>query len=159
MKRTTLAIFLISIIALSISTWIIYNQYIKLNQINSPNFKITAFSMDKAWEYPVGLILDCWFNITLHNMGVNDVDELKLLVQMFVNDSKIEVINSIHGVSDNGSITKPLLANEVREIRGELLSSVKFIGNIGGHPNGASYVAKVMIGDNVLDERWATFPV
>jgi len=159
MKRTTIAIVLISIIALSIFTWIIYNQYIKPNQINSTNVKITAFSMDKAWENPVGLILECRFNITLHNMGVNDVDELKLLVQMFVNDSKIELINSIHGFSENGSITKPLLANEVREIRGELLSSVKFIGNIGGHPIGAAYVAKVMIGDNVLDERWATFPV
>ncbi len=158
MKRTTIAIVLISIIALPIFTWIIYNQYIKPNQINSTNVKITAFSMDKAWENTVGLILECRFNITVHNMGVNDVNELKLLVQMFVNDSKIELINNIQGFSDNGSITKPLLANEVKEIKGELLSSVKFVSTIGGHPNGALYVAKVMIGDSVLDERWATFP-
>jgi hypothetical protein len=154
MKRKALAIVLITVVALSIAVWVVYNQ------ISAPNVKITAFSMDKGWENLGGLLLTCEFNITLRNMGLNDVDGLKLLVQMFVNDTEVEVVNHWWGcVFSNGSINDILRTGEVREVKGELLYSLHVggaINTIGGHPIGASYVVKVMLGAIVLDERWAT---
>jgi len=78
---------------------------------------------------------------------------------MFVNDSKVDVLNDIHGVYDNGSIIDALRAGEVREVKGELMYSLHVGGaieTIGGHPIGATYVAKVMLDGVVWDERWAT---
>ena len=158
--RIALTVVLIVIVALAVSTWITYDPNGKLqNQTDTHDVKITAFSMDKGWENPGGLLLTCWFNITLSNMGFNDVDGLKLWVQMFVNDSEVDVVNDIRGVYDNGSIIDALRAGEVREVRGELMYSLHVggaIDTIGGHPIGAAYVAKVTLDDVVLDEHWTT---
>ena len=150
-----------SVVVLSIFTWIIYNKNNEpQNQTNSHNIKITAFSMDKGWENLGGLVLTCRFNITLRNMGLQDVYGLKLIVQMAVNGSRVEVLNRIFGVFDNnGSIMNPLCAGEVREFKGELAYSLHAggaIDTIGGHPVGASYVAKVMLDDSLLDEHLAS---
>ena len=158
--RIALTVVLIVIVALAVSTWITYDPNGKLqNQTDTHDVKITAFSMDKGWENPGGLLLTCWFNITLSNIGLDDFDGLKLRVQMFVNDSKVDVLNDIHGVYDNGSIIDALRAGEVREVKGELMYSLHVGGaieTIGGHPIGATYVAKVMLDGVVWDERWAT---
>jgi hypothetical protein len=162
MKRIILAIILVTIVALSATLWIIYNQNSPSStRISSHNVEITSFSIDKGWEYLGGLVITCGFNITLHNMGLNDVDDLKLMVQMFVNDTEVEVVNHWWGgVFNNGSINDMLRTGEVREFRGELVYSMGqanvAITNIGGHQIGSSYVAKVMLEDVVLDERWAT---
>ena len=150
------ALFFVAIIVVAATTWFFLNQTNNLNQTNK--VRVTAFSIDpEGWENPSGLLLTCSFNITLHNMGTNDVQGLKLRVKMFVNGSEIDVRNNILG-AENGVVNDTLCAGEVRELRGELQYSLHqggAIDTIGGHLAGASYVAQVMLGEDILDERWA----
>jgi hypothetical protein len=155
-KIAAAAAFLVVVIVATATTWFFLNQTNALNQTNK--VRVTAFSIDpEGWENPGGLLLTCSFNITLHNMETNDVQGLKLRVKMFVNGSEIDVRNNILGV-ENCLVNDTLCAGEVREFRGELLYSLHqggAIDTIGGHPAGASYVAQVMLGKDILDESWA----
>jgi len=159
MKKTTaVAAFLVVLIVATATTWFFFNQINTLNQINK--IQITAFSIDpEGWENPGGLLLTCSFNITLQNMGINDVKEVKLSVAMFVNGSEIDVEDNIFG-SDEGWVNETFSSGEVRIFQGELqytLHQGGAIDTIGGHPVGASYVAQVMLGStDVLDEAKLT---
>ena len=155
MKKTaTVVAFSAVLIVVTITIWFFFNQISTFNQINK--IQITAFSIDpKGWENPSGLLLTCSFNITLQNIGVNDVQEVKLDVAMFVNGSKIDVENNIFSC-DKGSVNETFFSGEARIFQGELQYSLHpggAIDTIGDHPVGASYVAQVMLGNNdVLDE-------
>jgi hypothetical protein len=155
-KRIMAALFSVAIIVVAATTWFFLNQTNNLNQTNK--VRVTAFSIDpEGWENPGGLLLTCSFNITLHNMETNDVQGPKLRVKMFVNGSEIDVRNIILG-AENGVVNDTLCAGEVREFRGELQYSLHqggAIETIGSHPAGASYVAQVMLGKDILDESWA----
>ena len=153
-KRTAVAAFLVVLILASATTWFFFNQINTPDQINK--VRITAFSVDpEGWKNPVGLLLTCSFNITLQNMGINDVQEVKLSVSMFVNGSEVDVESDVFG-SDEGWVNLTFSSGEVRSFQGELqysLHSGGAIDTIGGHPVGASYVAQVISGgDDVLDE-------
>jgi YVTN family beta-propeller protein len=158
MKKTTaVAAFFVVLFVATAATWFFFNQH-TLNQINK--IQITAFSIDsKGWENLGGLLLNCSFNITIRNMGINDLKEVKLSVAMFVNGSEIDVEDNIFG-SDEGWITVSLSSGEIRTFQGELqytLHQGGAIDTIGGHPLGASYVAQVMLGStDVLDEAKVT---
>ena len=155
-KRIMAALFLVAIIVVAATTWFFLNQTNNLNQ--TTDVRVTGFSLDPdGWENLAGLYICCFFNVTLHNVGINDVQELVLRVKMFVNGSEIDVRNNILGV-ENGVVNDTLCAEEVREFRGELQYSLHqggAIDTIGGHPAGASYVAQVMLGKDILDESWA----
>jgi len=159
MKKTTAVAALLVVLVLAAAiTWFFFNQINTLNQINK--VQITAFSIDpKGWENLGGLLLACSFNITLQNMGINYVQEVKLRVAMFVNDSEINVENNIFGC-DEGWVNETFSPGEVRIFEGELLYSLHqggVIDTIGGHPVGASYMAQVILGSNdVLDEAELT---
>ena len=153
-KITAVAALLVVLIVATASTWFFLNQIYTLN--HTDKVQITAFSIDpEGWENPDGLLLTCPVNITLQNMGVNDVQKLRLSVKMFVNGNEIDVRNNIFGV-DEGWANDTLCAGDARNFRGELLYSLHqggAIDTIGGHPVGASYVAQVALGGNdVLDE-------
>ncbi len=157
-KRTAAAALLVALIVVSAITWFVLYQINWLNQNNK--IQITAFSINsKGWENPGGMLLTCSFNITLQNIGTNDVKELKLSVNMFINNSEIDVKNNIFGF-DEGWVNGTFSPGEVRIFRGELQYSLhqgEAIDTIGGHPVGASYVAQVMLGGNdVLDEAELT---
>jgi len=159
MKKTTAVVtFLVVLILAVATTWFFFNHTNTLNQINK--VQITAFSIDpEGWENPGGLLLACSFNITLQNMGINDVQEMKLRVAMFVNGSEIDVENNVFGY-DEGWVNDTFSPGEVRIFHGELrygLHQGGAIDTIVGHPVGASYVAQVMLGVNdVLDEAALT---
>jgi YVTN family beta-propeller protein len=153
-KTTAVAAFLVVLVVATATIGFFLNQINILNQTNK--VQITAFSVDpKGWENPGGLLLTCSVNITLQNMGVNDVQELKLSVKMFVNGSEIDVRNNILDV-DNGLVNDTLCAGEARNFRGEMQYSLHqggAVDTIGDHPVGASYVAQVTLdGNDVLDE-------
>lgn len=153
-KRTAVAAFLVILIVAAAVTWFFFNRIDTLDQINK--VQITAFSVDsEGWENLGGLLFTCSFNITLQNMGVNDVEEVKLSVVMFVNGSEVDVEDSIFG-SDEGGVDEKFSPGEVRIFQGELRYNLNQGGDInivGGHPVGVSYVAQVMLGSaEVLDE-------
>jgi YVTN family beta-propeller protein len=157
MKGTTATAAFLALIVATTATWLFLNQTNTLNQINK--IQITAFSIDpKGWENHSGPLLTCSFNITLKNMGTNDVQEVKLGVKMFVNGSAIDVRSNIFSI-DEGWVNVTLGSGEVRIFRGELQYSLhqgEDIDTIGGHPVGAYYVAQAMLGNDILDEAKLT---
>jgi YVTN family beta-propeller protein len=153
-KTTAVAALLVALIVATTFIWFFLNQIYTLN--HTDKVQITAFSIDpEGWGNPGGLLLTCSVNITLQNMGVNDVQKLRLSVKMFVNGNEIDVRSNIFGVNE-GWANDTLCAGDTRNFRGELLYSLHqggAIDTIGDHPVGASYVAQVALGDNdVLDE-------
>ena len=155
-KRIMAALFLVAIIFVTATTWFFLNQTNNLNQ--TTDVRVTGFSLDPdGWENLAGLYICCFFKVTLHNVGINDVQGLVLRVKMFVNGSEIDVGNNILGV-ENVVVNDTLCAGEIREFRGRVEYSLHqggAINTIGGHPAGASYVAQVMLGKDILDESWA----
>ncbi len=147
-KVTVAAFLLVLILVIAATAWFLLNQ---TNQV-----RVTAFTVDsEGWKNLGGLLLTCSFNISLRNMGLNDVEGLKLRVKMFVNGSEIDVRNNIFGV-DEGLVNDTLHSGAVRSFRGEMLYSLHqrgAIDTIGGHPAGASYAAQVMLSETVLDEQ------
>ena len=156
-KRNLLAVaFLLIIIVLTATAWFLLNQNDALDQKDM--VRIIAFSVDPdGWGNPGGLLITCPFNISLQNIGAYDVQGLKLRVKMFVNGSEIDVKNVFQGL-ESDLVNDTLLVGEVREFRGELQYSLHHggaIDSIGVHPAGSSYMAQVMLDENVLNELWA----
>jgi len=146
-KRLILSMVLVAIISLTVATWYFVGQTNETDVL-----RITDFWVDDSWGNPVGLLLDCRFNFTLHNIGTRDLDGLDLKVRMFINDVEIEVGNYFEGVEEYGLVS--LGAGEVREFTGTVLYTLR--GNMaitpGLQPDGASYMVMVMLDDAVLDE-------
>jgi hypothetical protein len=147
-KVTVAAFLLVLILVITATTWFLLNQ---TNQV-----KVAAFKVDsEGWKNLGGLLLTCSFNVSIHNMGLNDVEGLKLRVKMFVNGSEIDVKNHVLAV-DEGLVNDTFRAGTVRSFRGEMQYSLHqggAIDTIGGHPAGASYATQVLLGEAVLDER------
>ena len=156
-KMTAAAAIFVALIVVIAAIWLVFNQMNSLSQTNKVH--ITAFIIDpEGWENPGGLLLTCSYNITLQNNGINEVQELRLNVKMFVNGSEIDVENNVFGV-DEGSTNDTFSPGEVRILQGELqysLHSGGAIDTVGGHPVGASYMAQVLLGNYVLDEAKLT---
>ena len=84
-------------------------------------------------------------HVTIQNMGINDVGGVTLVVRMLGNDNEL------------GRFTKQfetLVAGEQIKIRGGIITELKKEGN----PDWpwSTYVATLMLGDTVLDERKLT---
>jgi YVTN family beta-propeller protein len=156
-KMTAAAAIFVALIVVTAAIWLVFSQMNSLSQANK--VQITAFLIDpEGWENPVGLLLTCSYNITLQNNGINEVQDLRLSVKIFVNGSEIDVENNVFGV-DEGSTNDTFSPGEVRIFQGELqysLHSGGAIDTVGGHPVGASYIAQVLLGNEVLDEAKLT---
>jgi hypothetical protein len=171
MKRKALAVVLIAIVALFITTWIIHNQISELqNQIgelqaqNSDlqdqisellsgnytrvNVTITAVKSGN-WEYLGGLAMIKLFNMTIANLENRDIRGLRVEVNFIANGSEIQTDTMFFGsgiIGDGAQIESfdgLLRAGEVRELRGAIQAPVNNL-----HPARV----KVMLGDSVLDE-------
>src|SRR4030042_6478754 len=120
---------------------------------SEPNVKITNFSIDYHWGNPVGMLYDCWFNLTLANKGVENVTALELKVKVFLNNSEVKVGNYFIGTYENGTIMDTLGAGEVREFKGAILTVLGRDPYIDISSNETSIVAMVLLNNTVLDER------
>jgi len=158
-KKIILTVFLTTIIALAIITWLFQNQ---TNPVKTNVVKIETFSLTEIWEYLGGLSIIMPFNLTLYNTGINNVSGLNLSVAIFVNDtSKIETV--FLDVTSSEERLNPhnftLLAGEVQELEGWIGTTMYALEragaknvSIGGANSGWNYVATVKLGDEVLDE-------
>lgn len=120
---------------------------------NQANIKITEFSIDKQWGYVGGLAMDCRFNLTIENKGVDNVTDLVLDVKMFHNNSELQVGNYFFGTYENGTIIKSLSAGEVREFKGIIMSTVGDDAYRYLRSNETSIIAFVTLDNVVLDQR------
>ena len=106
-----MVVVIFALILIATATWLFLNNF-AFNQINK--VQITAFSIyPKGWENPSAQLLTCSFNITLQNMGINEVKELKLEVIMYINGSEILVRNNIFDV-DEGWINNTIFPGEAK---------------------------------------------
>ena len=124
---------------------------------NEIDIKITDFSVDNNWGPVVGLVCDCRFNLTLHNDGNVNLTGLELRVKTYVNNTEFRVGNYFDGTFENGTIQDALVAGEVREFQGTLLSTVGVEGDFPPFTdmtsNGISTVAMVVLNGTVLYQR------
>jgi len=111
-KRTAAAAIFLALIVVTAAICLVFNHMNYLSQTN--RVQITAFIINpEGWENPGGMLLTCSYNITLQNNGINEVQELRLNVRMFVNGSEIDVENKVFGV-DEGSTSDTFSPGEVR---------------------------------------------
>jgi hypothetical protein len=156
MKKATVAISLISVIAIAIGTWLILSQ-IHNGENQTPNVKITELKLTSDWETTGGVQASKLFNITIHNYENKDIMGLTVEVKMTANGSKLESATAFFGpgIIGNGAEIEPfdgvLYSGEVRELRGIIMTNWGEIirANTLGTIN---TVADVKLDDAVLDE-------
>jgi len=151
-KKILIGLVLISIITITVVSLFLTQQIGNANNTNK--VKIKAFSVGKSWENPGGLEVTLPFNITLQNMGANDLEGLSIEVKMFENGSSVNV-ETFFG--ENGQFNGTLRAGEVMEIKGLIgttINATSIMFPIGGTSETFTYSAKVILDEAVLDECW-----
>jgi hypothetical protein len=154
-KRTLIGVFSILIITGAVASFFLIQQSGNDDYSNKDKVKIKMFSIGESWENPGGLEVTLPFNITLQNMGTNDVTSLKIRVEMFENGSSVQVETFFSEVEQfNGTLN----AGEVRDIKGLIgttIEATSIMFPIGGTSETFTYLAKITSDDIVLDECWA----
>ena len=144
MKRKTITILLIAIIAFSIASWAYHSQFTQESPDSTIRVEISEFSwrsgIDSApgWE---GIILRNMVNITIQNSGSKNVSGLTLTVKVLYNGN--EVIHS-EGFSRN---IDALPAGQTLKISEYVYSYVAF------RPEGAECFSTLLQDSIVLDNR------
>lgn len=146
---------IVLIVAIPVSLYLQTSEKknIEPREPSEPNVKITDFSVSHHWGNPVGMLYDCWFNLTLENRGIENVSALELKVKAFLNNSEVDVGNYFIGTYENGTIKDPLGAGEVREFKGAILIVLGREPYIDISSNETSIIAMVLLNDTVLDEQ------
>ena len=150
-KITAAATILVAIVIVAAAILFFLNQTDALDQ--SGEVRITAFSVDpEGWKESPDSNAACLFNITLQNTGTNDVQGLRLKITMF-GVGEIErgsKAGTILGVNrDLRNFT--LCTGETREFQGEMHGGGT-IASLYRSPVGATYLAQVLLCNDVLDE-------
>jgi hypothetical protein len=152
MKRMMFAVVLIIVIILLFAILVFTLQSIPnrndMSGQSDVNVKITNFSVD-SWNYLGGVTFDCWFNVTIENRGLREVNGLVLDVKVFNNNTEMSVGNYFVDAYENGTIKQPLGAGEVKQYQGSLLSGPS-LPDV--RPN--NVLAIVSLNNTVLDELW-----
>jgi hypothetical protein len=152
-KKILIGLVFISIITIVVSLFLT-QQIGNANKTNK--VKIKAFSVGNSWENPGGLEVTLPFNITLQNIGTNDLQGLKIGVEMFENGSSVR---SGTFFGEHEQFNGTLHVGEAREIKGLIgttIEATSIMFPIGGTSETFAYSAKVILNGVVLDECWAT---
>jgi len=148
-----------SIVIIIIACFVLLQQFSNADYPNTNQVKIKTFSAGNSWENPGGLEVTLPFNLTIQNTGTNDLQGLKIVVEMFESDSSVSVETF---VGEDEQFNGVLLEGEVREIKGLIGTTIEATSAmlpIGGTSEAFTYLAKVRLGDVVLDEYWTTYYV
>jgi hypothetical protein len=147
-KRKALAFILIIVIALSVASWLVYNQTINQVENQIYNVKITDFKWTSNWEKgPVGLMWGGPFNVTLHNLGKMDIEGLTVKVKLSANNSEIGSETYFDGYNTN--VTFGLHAGEIREFEGVFMSTLDKLTEAQGEQ---TFSVICMLNSTILDE-------
>jgi hypothetical protein len=148
MKRTAVALFLISIVIIAGATWLILSQ--TENQVENQTYdvKITDFKWTSNWEKgPVGLMWGGPFKVTLHNLGNMDIEGLTVEVKLLANNSEIGSETFFDGY--NANVTFGLHAGEIREFEGVFMSALDELAEAQGEQ---AFRVICMLNSTILDE-------
>ena len=165
MKRTAVALFLISIVIIAGATWLILSQ--TENQVENQTYdvKITDFKWTSNWgPGPVGVLWGRSFNITLQNMGNRDVEGLSVDIKLLANDTEIWSETGLYGpgiigyTAEYNGYDGKLNANETRELRGGFMSRLDILDEAHVWNGGQkAYSVRVMMNDTVINELMLPF--
>jgi len=151
---TIISIGLILVFSVAVFTLLFQaNNAPNLSTQNQPTVKITNFSINKGWSCVSGLVMDSSFNLTIENKGADNVTDLVLDIKMFHNNSELQIGNYFDGTSENGTITEPIKAGEVKEFRGTIMSIVGDEAYQYLSSNDTYIVAFVTFDNIILDQR------
>ena len=162
LKRRTLAIILIAIIALALAAWLIGNQtadqtenHISNAENHMPKVRIVDFKWTSDWHH--GAVFPQWargFNITLQNMGNMDIEGISVDIKLLANNtteiwSETELYDSreIGYTPFDGKLN----ASEIRELRGSFVSSLTDLEQARDWGE-KTYLVRVMVNSTVSDE-------
>ena len=165
MKRTAVALFLISIVVIAGVTWLILSQ--TENQVENQTYdvKITDFKWTSNWgPGPVGVLWGRSFNITLQNMRNKDVEGLSVDIKLLANDTEIWSETGLYGpgiigyTAEYNGYDGKLNANETRELRGGFMSRLDILDGAHVWDGGQNaFAVRVIMNDTILDELLLPF--
>jgi hypothetical protein len=158
MKKTALALFLISIVVIASATWVILSQ--TENQVENQTYdiKIANFKWTSNWgPGPVGALWGRSFNITLQNMGNKDVEGLSVDIKLLANNTEISAMTGLYGpgiigyTAEYNGFDGKLNASETRELRGGFMTSLDKLEQARDWGE-KSFTVRVMMNNTILDE-------
>jgi hypothetical protein len=158
MKRTALALFLISIFVIAGATWVILR--LTENQIeNQPyDVKIADFKWTSSWGFgAVGVLWSRSFNITLQNRGNRDAEGLSVDIKLLANNTEISAMTGLYGpgiigyTAEYNGFDGKLNASETRELRGDFTTGLDKLEQARDWGE-KTFTVRVMMNDTILDE-------
>ena len=165
MKRTAVALFLISIVIIAGATWLILSQTENQVENQAYDVKITDFKWTSNWGTgPVGLLFGRSFNITLQNMGNRAVEGLSVDIKLLANGTEIWSETGLYGpgiigyTAEYNGFDGKLNASETRELRGDFMSRLDILDEAHVWNGGQkAYSVRVMMNDTVINELMLPF--
>jgi len=158
MKRTALALFLISIIVIASAAWVILSQ--TENQVENQTYdvRIADFKWTSNWgPGPVGVLWGRSFNITLQNMENGDVEGLSVDIKLLANSTDIWAETGLYcpGIigytAEYNGFDGKLNASETRELRGAFTTGLDKLEQARDWGE-KSFKVRVMMNNTILDE-------
>jgi len=119
------------IIAISVAFFVLLFQANNSNvpKQNQLNIKITNFAIDKQWSYIGGLVMDCSFNLTIENKGVDSYQRCCVSPSgLFLATTKASVIKTAMAtiITTTARVTAPISfevgepVDAIGELEGEI---------------------------------------
>ena len=141
MKRTVLALFLISIVIVA-AAWVILSQ--TRNQVEKQTYdvKVADFKWTSNWgPGPVNVLWGRSFNVTLRNLGTADAEDVRIEVKLLTNNSEIR--------SETWFDELEIEAGEIHEFDGAFMTAMDELDNAQGE---LTYKVVCMMNSTILDE-------
>jgi hypothetical protein len=115
-----------------------------VDEVPAYEAKITAFTADTSWAPIAGLTLAMYFNVTVQNIGKNDINFANVTVQRIVNgtDTLVDWVYL-------GNNTISFQPNETKLVRAVLLTSINYYNEVAA----SHFISRVSLNGTVLDER------
>jgi hypothetical protein len=147
-KRTAVALFIISIVVVAATAWVVLSQIENQGENQTYDVKIADFKWTSNWgPRPVGVSWGGSFNVTLHNMGNMDIEGLTVEVKQLANNSDVRSETYFDGFNTN--VTFGLHAGEIRELEGTFMTSLGVLDKAQGE---LTYKVVCMLNSTILDE-------
>ena len=156
MAKKIYGIFLILLIAVSFSLWYFADYQ---NQIHEPSptstppldvARIVSILPHNHWGNPVGMALETWFNISIHNEGANEIEDLTLNLTISGVSTEIYVWGTVTPI---GTIQP----NQIIEVQVYIILTHNGYENIGSVA-GQNATIELILDDKILDKSQLTMP-
>jgi hypothetical protein len=170
MSKTILVIFLITLILFSCTLLVLLqvnkrenggsdvniNGNLPSNENQTRNVEIADFKYTSSWGTIVGVEEVISFNLTIHNLGTKDIDNLSVAFKMYdANNSIIQAKIKFAGlnITEFGAETSigTLYAGEVRTLQGAVMSDLGTLANAWAL-GPTTTIVDIKLGSVVLDE-------